>query len=97
MLGWRGASRYSDAGYREGFALECAAIREVRHVMGFTNMVLRPRHGNPLAHGAILVSSSLAIETRQCVFYLRREASTHWPGRWPVRDYERAALRFTSI
>ena len=40
MLGWRGASRYADPGYREGFALECAAIRTVREVMGFTNVVV---------------------------------------------------------
>jgi pyruvate,water dikinase len=40
MLGWRGASRYSDEGYREGFALECAAIRRVREVIGFTNVLV---------------------------------------------------------
>jgi len=40
MLGWRGASRYADPGYREGFALECAAIREVRDVMGLTNVLV---------------------------------------------------------
>jgi pyruvate,water dikinase len=40
MLGWRGASRYADPGYREGFALECAAIRTVREVMGLTNVVV---------------------------------------------------------
>jgi pyruvate,water dikinase len=40
MLGWRGASRYSSEGYRAGFALECAAIRTVRDVMGLTNVVV---------------------------------------------------------
>jgi pyruvate,water dikinase len=40
MLGWRGASRYAVEGYREGFALECAAIRKVREVMGFTNVIV---------------------------------------------------------
>jgi pyruvate,water dikinase len=40
MLGWRGASRYAAEGYREGFALECAAIRTVRDVMGLTNVVV---------------------------------------------------------
>jgi pyruvate,water dikinase len=40
MLGWRGASRYSDEGYREGFALECAAIRKVREAIGFTNVLV---------------------------------------------------------
>jgi len=38
MIGFRGASRYYDERYREGFALECAAIRRVRHTMGLTNV-----------------------------------------------------------
>ncbi|HSB54200.1 MAG TPA: phosphoenolpyruvate synthase, partial [Gemmatimonadales bacterium] len=40
MIGFRGASRYYDDRYREGFALECAAIRRVREVMGLTNLKL---------------------------------------------------------
>jgi pyruvate,water dikinase len=40
MLGFRGASRYYDPRYREGFALECRAIRRVRDVMGLTNAKL---------------------------------------------------------
>ncbi len=39
MLGWRGASRYYSDGYRDGFALECRAIRRVRETMGFRNVV----------------------------------------------------------
>lgn len=39
MLGWRGASRYYDPGYREGFALECQAIKRVRDDMGLTNVI----------------------------------------------------------
>ncbi|HKO92010.1 MAG TPA: phosphoenolpyruvate synthase, partial [Polyangiaceae bacterium] len=38
MIGWRGASRYYDPGYREGFALECQAIARVRSVMGLNNV-----------------------------------------------------------
>ncbi|HEX9611750.1 MAG TPA: phosphoenolpyruvate synthase [Gemmatimonadales bacterium] len=38
MIGFRGASRYYDERYREGFALECAAIRRVRETMGLTNV-----------------------------------------------------------
>jgi pyruvate,water dikinase len=38
MIGFRGASRYYDARYREAFALECAAIRRVRDEMGLTNV-----------------------------------------------------------
>lgn len=40
MIGWRGASRYDDPRYREGFALECRALRRVRDEMGFTNVVV---------------------------------------------------------
>jgi len=40
MLGFRGASRYYNPRYREGFALECAAIRRVREKMGFTNVLV---------------------------------------------------------
>ncbi|MBA3923154.1 MAG: phosphoenolpyruvate synthase, partial [Nostocaceae cyanobacterium] len=40
MLGWRGASRYYDIRYREGFALECQAMKRVRDEMGLTNVIL---------------------------------------------------------
>lgn len=40
MIGWRGASRYYAEGYRDGFALECRAMRKVREEMGFSNVVL---------------------------------------------------------
>jgi pyruvate, water dikinase len=40
MLGWRGASRYYDEGYRDGFALECRAIRRAREEIGFANIVV---------------------------------------------------------
>ncbi len=39
MLGWRGAARYYDKGYREAFALECYAIKRVRDEMGLTNVI----------------------------------------------------------
>lgn len=38
MLGFRGASRYYDDRYREGFQLECLAMRRVREDMGLTNV-----------------------------------------------------------
>ncbi|MGH7677775.1 MAG: phosphoenolpyruvate synthase [Gemmatimonadaceae bacterium] len=40
MLGFRGASRYYSERYREGFALECRAIKRVRERMGLTNVVV---------------------------------------------------------
>jgi pyruvate,water dikinase len=38
MLGFRGASRYYDERYREGFRLECMALRRVREEMGLDNV-----------------------------------------------------------
>jgi pyruvate,water dikinase len=38
MLGFRGASRYYHPRYREGFALECRAMKKVRDEMGLTNL-----------------------------------------------------------
>ncbi len=40
MIGWRGSSRYDSPGYREGFALECRALRRVRDDVGLTNVVV---------------------------------------------------------
>ncbi len=40
MIGWRGASRYYDEKYRDGFALECQAMKIVREEMGLTNVIL---------------------------------------------------------
>jgi pyruvate,water dikinase len=40
MLGFRGASRYYHERYREGFALECRAMKRVREEMGLSNLVL---------------------------------------------------------
>jgi len=40
MIGFRGASRYYDERYREGFALECAAVRRVREEMGLRNVIV---------------------------------------------------------
>ncbi|HET9955722.1 MAG TPA: phosphoenolpyruvate synthase [Polyangiaceae bacterium] len=38
MIGFRGASRYYDERYREGFALECQALLRVRERMGLRNV-----------------------------------------------------------
>ena len=38
MLGFRGASRYYSELYRDGFALECKAIKRVRGEMGLNNL-----------------------------------------------------------
>ena len=38
MLGFRGASRYYSEHYRDGFALECHALKKVRETMGLNNV-----------------------------------------------------------
>ncbi len=38
MIGFRGASRYYSPIYRDGFALECQAIRRLRSDLGFNNV-----------------------------------------------------------
>jgi pyruvate,water dikinase len=38
MIGFRGASRYYDPRYRDGFALECLAVKKIRDEMGLRNL-----------------------------------------------------------
>jgi pyruvate, water dikinase len=38
MIGFRGASRYADPRYADGFALECAALLRARRELGLTNI-----------------------------------------------------------
>ncbi|WP_343502013.1 phosphoenolpyruvate synthase [Alloyangia pacifica] len=40
MIGFRGASRYYSEAYRDGFALECRAIRRLRETIGFRNVLV---------------------------------------------------------
>ena len=40
MIGFRGASRYINPGYAEGFGLECTALRNVREKMGLKNVIV---------------------------------------------------------
>lgn len=40
MIGFRGASRYHSPRYKEGFLLECAAIKKVREEIGLDNVIV---------------------------------------------------------
>ncbi len=40
MIGWRGASRYYHPEYREGFGLECKAVKRAREEIGLDNIVV---------------------------------------------------------
>jgi pyruvate, water dikinase len=41
MIGFRGASRYYNERYRDGFALECKAMIRARETMGLTNIIVK--------------------------------------------------------
>ena len=56
MIGWRGASRYYDERYREGFALECAAVKRVREDMGLTNLAVMVPFCRTLAEGRAVLA-----------------------------------------
>jgi pyruvate,water dikinase len=65
MLGWRGASRYYDPEFRDGFALECAAVRRVRETMGLTNLdVMVPFCRTP-EEGARVLDAAAAAGLRR--------------------------------
>jgi pyruvate,water dikinase len=40
MIGWRGASRYYDPKYKDGFHLECKALKKVRENWGLKNVII---------------------------------------------------------
>lgn len=55
MLGFRGASRYYHENYRDGFALECQALKIVREEIGLTNVkVMVPFCRSPKEGQAVL-------------------------------------------
>ncbi len=56
MLGFRGASRYYDPRYRKGFALECRAMKQVREVMGLTNIKLMVPFCRTVEEGGLVVA-----------------------------------------
>jgi pyruvate,water dikinase len=68
MLGWRGASRYYHPDYKEGFLLECAAVKRVRETFGLTNLKLMipfcrtPEEGERVL-GAMREGGSCAVRT----------------------------------
>ncbi len=57
MLGFRGASRYYSDLYREGFALECAAIKTVRENMGLSNLKVMVPFCRTLEEGKKVIAS----------------------------------------
>lgn len=59
MLGFRGASRYYHPSYRDGFALECRALRRAREQFGFDNIIVMiPFCRTPLEADHVLAEMS---------------------------------------
>jgi pyruvate,water dikinase len=56
MIGFRGASRYYDESYQEGFALECRAMIKVRDEMGLTNVKLMIPFCRTVEEGRLVVA-----------------------------------------
>lgn len=55
MIGYRGASRYISADFRECFEMECEAIRHARDDMGLTNIKIMIPFVRTLAEGQAVV------------------------------------------
>lgn len=55
MIGFRGASRYYSPHYREGFALECRALKFVREDMGLTNVKVMVPFCRTAREGSLVV------------------------------------------
>jgi pyruvate,water dikinase len=65
MLGFRGASRYYDSRYKEGFALECAALLRVRRDMGLTNLKIMIPFCRTVEEGRRVISEMASHGLRQ--------------------------------
>lgn len=57
MLGFRGASRYYDERYAQGFALECEALLRVRRDMGLANVKVMIPFCRTVAEGKRVIST----------------------------------------
>lgn len=56
MIGFRGASRYYDSRYRDGFALECRALKFVREKMGLSNVKIMVPFCRTAKEGSLVVN-----------------------------------------
>jgi pyruvate,water dikinase len=65
MLGFRGASRYYDPRYADGFALECAALLRARRDLGLTNIKVMIPFCRTVEEGRKVVAAMAANGLRQ--------------------------------
>ncbi len=56
MIGFRGASRYYDDRYKDGFALECQALARVRQDMGLNNIKVMIPFCRTVAEGQLVLN-----------------------------------------
>lgn len=55
MIGFRGASRYYSPKYRDGFSLECRALKFVREEMGLTNVKIMVPFCRTAKEGSLVI------------------------------------------
>jgi len=65
MIGFRGASRYYHERYREGFRLECLAMKKVREEMGLRNVKLMIPFCRTLEEGQKVVDTMAEFGLKQ--------------------------------
>jgi pyruvate,water dikinase len=65
MIGFRGASRYYDARYADGFALECMALRRARQELGLTNIKVMVPFCRTVDEGKRVLAAMAANGLRQ--------------------------------
>lgn len=65
MLGFRGASRYYDPRYADGFALECAALARARNQFGLTNIKVMIPFCRTIEEAKRVIAQMAANELRQ--------------------------------
>jgi pyruvate,water dikinase len=65
MIGFRGASRYYDPRYAEGFALECAALVRARNDLGLTNIKVMIPFCRTVEEGRRVIAAMAANGLRQ--------------------------------
>jgi pyruvate,water dikinase len=65
MIGFRGASRYYDARYADGFALECEALLRVRRDMGLGNVKVMVPFCRTVDEGRRVIAAMAAHGLRQ--------------------------------
>lgn len=65
MIGFRGASRYYSPMYKDGFALECKAMKKVREELGFKNVKLMIPFCRTVEEGKLVIETMAEFGLKQ--------------------------------